>query len=196
MSIALAPAVTSAHEKGEWADAYLIRFDLPGKTVGYVAGPRPQTFNGLIYQPNRYLSKLRSASYLGFSASSKSVKFSNVPTDNVDDAVASIEQYDYQNAPVVVSTLLLDPQTGEVNGVAESSIHEVADVEFTKGPMDAQGKRELTTSIVLDDPNRAVREQTGVKRSLKEQQFDNDPTDYGHRHTATSGEWTRRHGRI
>lgn len=195
MSVTLAPAVTSAHEKGEWADAYLIRFDLPGKTVGYVRGPRPQTFNGLTYMPNRYLSKLRSGSYLGFSASSKSVKFSNVPTDNVDDAVASIEQYDYQNAPVIVSTLSLDPTTGEVHGFAESSIHEVADVQFTKSPMDEDGKRELTLSIVLDDPNRAVREQTGVKRSLKEQQFDNDASDFGHRHNATTGEWVRRWGR-
>lgn len=196
MSIALAPAVTDAHATGEWADAYLIRFDLPGKTVGYVAGPRPLTFNGLTYLPNRYLSKLQGSSTLGSGTSQETVKFSNVPTDNVEDALASVYGLDYQNAPVLVSTLVLDPTTGEPTDIGESAIYEVADAPYQISPRAEDGSRELTLSVVLEPPQRAVREQSGVKSSLEEQQFDNDPTDYGHRYSSTVGEWETRWGMI
>ncbi|MDX0057956.1 hypothetical protein GOC19_16105 [Sinorhizobium meliloti] len=51
----LDPAVEAALESGQIALLDLIRFDLPGKTVGYHRGGRPYTFNRLVYFPNRWL---------------------------------------------------------------------------------------------------------------------------------------------
>lgn len=196
MSIALPTAVQDLLDEGHHAGAYLIRFDLPGLTVGYVRGARPIEHNGLTYQPNRYLSPVGGDSTLGFSVPTKTVEFSNVPTSDTDDAIATIESYDYQNAPVIISTLIIDPLTGEIAGVAESSSYEVAKVEYLESPADENGERTLTLSISLDPPGRAARERTAVRRSLAEQQFDNDPNDTGLRYVGTNGDWTERWGRV
>jgi hypothetical protein len=196
MSVALPQAASDLFDAGHYGSAYLIRFDLPGLTVGYVNGPRPVTFNGLTYQPNRYLSPVGGDSTLGFSVPTKTVEFSNVPTANNDDAIATIESYDYQNAPVIISTLIVDPETGEVAGVAESARYEIASVEYLEGSADENGERTLTLSISLDPPGRAARERTSVRRALAEQQFDNDPNDTGLRYVGTNGEWTERWGRV
>ena len=196
MSVALPQAASDLFDAGHYGSAYLIRFDLPGLTVGYVNGPRPVTFNGLTYQPNRYLAPVGGDSTLGFSVPTKIVEFSNVPTANNDDAIATIESYDYQNAPVIISTLIVDPETGEAAGVAESARYEIASVEYLEGSVDDNGERTLTLSISLDPPGRAARERTSVRRALAEQQFDNDPNDTGLRYVGTNGEWTERWGRV
>lgn len=196
MSIALSTEVQALLDEGQIGSAYLILFELPGKTVAYVRGPRPVNYNGVDYLPNRFLSPLGSDSTLGFSVPTKTVQFSNVPTSDADDAIASIESYDYQNAPVIISTLIKDPETGEIAGVAESASYEVASVEFTTSAENENGERELTLTIMLDPPGRAAREQTGVRRTLQEQQFDNDATDTGLEFIGTNGEWAERWGRI
>lgn len=196
MSVALPTAVTDLLDEGASAQAYLIRIDLPGQTVGYVRAQRAVEYNGLTYQPNRYLSPLGADSTLGQSIPTKTVTFSNVPTDDADDAIAQIESYDYQNAPVVITTLVRDPETGEIAGAAESAVFEIASVDYSVGAADDDGKREITLSLSLDPPGRAARERTGVRRSLKEQQFDNDATDTGLEYIGTNGEWSERWGRI
>jgi len=197
MSIALPSAVTDLLNAGMVGKtSYLILFELPGETVGYVNGPRPITYNSVTYKPNRFLSPLGSDSSLGFSVPTKTVQFSNVPTADADDAIALIEDYDYQNAPVLISTLITDPDTGEIAGVAESARYEIASVDFETGAANEQGERELTLTIELDPPGRAAREQTGVRRSLQEQQFDNDATDTGLEYIGTNGEFVERWGRI
>jgi hypothetical protein len=196
MSLSLGTGVQNQLDSGHWAGAYLVLFQLPTVTRGYVAGPRPIEYNSITYQPNRFLTPLGGESTLGFGVPTRTIQFSNVPTDNVSDAIASIESYDYQNAPVIISTLVLDPITGEVQGVGESATYEIASVSFDESAADKKGERLLTLTIELDPPGRAARERTGVKRALEEQQFDNDPDDTGLEYAATNIEWTERWGRV
>ena len=196
MSISLPTDVQNLYDTGHIAKAFLVVFELPGKTAAYTNSPRPIEFNSVTYLPNRYLEPLDGDSALGFNISTKTITFSNVPTDDVDDAIASVESYAYQNAPVTLTTLISDPLTGEIAGAASSSVFEVASVEFVTSAADDNGERLLTLVIELDPPGRAIREQTGVKRSLEEQQFDNDANDVGHQYSSSVAEWPRRWGRI
>lgn len=196
--MSLDPAVEDLVEKGQFVVLDLIRFDLPGKTVGYHRGGRPFTHNGLKYLPNRWLAPGSISSGLGVAVTTRTITFSNVPTANPDDAIAQIENYNYQNAPVIISHLAGDPATDEVLGILLSSIYEIDKVRYRKGAIDKAGMRSLTISIDLQPPGRSARGSTMVKRSTAEQQFDNSATDTCFEHVATNAtipeEWGQRHG--
>lgn len=195
--MALDPGVAALVDGGRIARLDLIRFDLPGKTVGYHRGGRPYTYNGLTYLPNRFLQLGNMSSAVGIAVSTRTIVFSNIPVANPDDAVAQIESYNYQNAPVIISHLAGNPDTDEVIGVLASSIYEIDQVRFNEGAVSGP-ERSLTLSINLQPPGRSARGSTGVKRSLKEQQFDNLATDTGLEYVATNAtipeEWGQRSG--
>jgi len=195
--MSLDPAVTSQLDKGRIARLDLIRFDLPGKTVGYHRGGRPYTYNGLVYLPNRFLDMGGMSSAVGTAVTTRTIVFSDIPVDNPDDAVAKIEEFDYQNSPVIVAHLCGVPGTNEVLGVLASSIYEIDQVRYNKGALNGS-ERMLTMEIDLQPPGRSARGSTGVKRSLAEQQFDNSPTDTGFEYVATNAsipeEWGQRTG--
>ncbi len=181
----LDPAVGDALEKGRIVRLDLIRFDLPGKTVGYHRGGRPFTYNGLVYYPNRWLEIGSMTSAVGVAVTTRSIGFSNIPVANPNDAISQIEQYNYQNSPVIISHLVGDPETDAVLGVLASSIYEIDQVRYNEGAVSG-AERTLTMMIDLQPPGRSARGSTGVKRSQAEQQFDNDPTDTGLEHVATN----------
>lgn len=181
----LDPDVEALVDSGRLRRLDLIRFDLPGKTVGYHRGGRPYTYNGLIYLPNRFLQMGSMSSAVGTAVTTRTIVFSNIPVANPDDAVAQIESYNYQNAPVIVAHLAGDPDTDQVIGVLASSIYEIDQVRFNEGAVSGS-ERSLTLSIDLQPPGRSARGSTGVKRSLAEQQFDNLATDTGLEYVATN----------
>jgi hypothetical protein len=195
--VALDPGVAALVDGGRIARLDLIRFDLAGKTVGYHRGGRPYTYNGLTYLPNRFLQMGNMSSAVGIAVSTRTIVFSNIPVTNPDDAVAQIESYNYQNAPVIIAHLAGDPDTDEVIGVLASSIYEIDQVRFNEGAVSGS-ERSLTLSIDLQPPGRSARGATFVKRSLKEQQFDNLATDTGLEYVATNAtipeEWGQRSG--
>lgn len=170
-------AVEDLLETGQIKRLDLIRFDLPGKTVGYHRGGRPYTYNGLQYLPNRFLETGEMNQALGVSVTSRTIVFSNIPTANQDDAIARIEEFDYPNAPVIITHLAGDPATDEVVGILASSIYEINEVRYRKSEADANGVRRLTLEIDLEPPGRSARGATKVMRAEAEQQFDNDPAD-------------------
>lgn len=186
MSI-LDPAVVAALESGHISRIDLIRFDLPGKTVGYHRGGRPYTYNGLTYLPNRFIQSGEMRSALGVSVTSRTVRFSNIPVTNPDDAIAQLELYDYPNSPVIITHLAGVPNSDQVLGILASSIYEIDNVRYEKGAVDDTGIRTLSVIIELQPPGRSARGQTLVKRSQAEQQFDNDETDTGLEYVATVG---------
>lgn len=190
-------AVSSQLDKGRIARLDLIRFDLPGKTVGYHRGGRPYSYNGLVYLPNRFLDMGGMSSAVGTAVTTRTIVFSDIPVDNPDDAVAKIEEFDYQNSPVIVAHLCGVPGTNEVLGVLASSIYEIDQVRYNKGALNGS-ERTLTMEIDLQPPGRSARGSTGVKRSLAEQQFDNSPTDTAFEYVATNAsipeEWGQRTG--
>ncbi|UHS60619.1 DUF2163 domain-containing protein [Agrobacterium vaccinii] len=194
---AIDPVVAAQVDKGRIARLDLIRFDLPGKTVGYHRGGRPYTYNGLVYLPNRFIDMGGMNSAVGTAVTTRTIVFSDIPVTNPDDAIAKIEEYDYQNSPVIIAHLCGVPGTSDVLGVLASSIYEIDQVRYNKGAVSGS-ERTLTMEIDLQPPGRSARGSTGVKRSLAEQQFDNDPTDTGFEYVATNAsipeEWGQRTG--
>nr|WP_250811680.1 DUF2163 domain-containing protein [Neorhizobium tomejilense] len=195
--MALDPAVEAAIEEGRFAVLDLIRFDLPGRSAGYHRGGRPYTYNGLVYLPNRFLQTSSMVSALGTAVTTRTIVFSNIPVANPDDAVAQIETYNYQNSPVIIAHLAGNPETNEVLGILASTIYEIDQVRYNEGAVSGS-ERTLTLSIDLQPPGRSARGSTGVKRSMKEQQFDNLATDTGLEYVATNAtipeEWGQRSG--
>jgi hypothetical protein len=191
------PVVAAQIEKGRIARLDLIRFDLPGKTVGYHRGGRPYVYNGLTYLPNRFLDIGSMTSAVGTAVTTRTITFSDIPVTDPDDAVAKIEEFDYQNSPVIIAHLCGVPNTNEVLGILASSIYEIDQVRYNKGAVSGS-ERTLTMEIDLQPPGRSARGSTGVKRSIAEQQFDNSPTDTGLEYVATNAsipeEWGQRQG--
>ncbi|MBZ3690980.1 DUF2163 domain-containing protein [Phyllobacterium calauticae] len=196
MSTVLDPAVQAAVDAGQIRRLDLIRFDLPGRTVGYHRGGRPFTYNGLTYLPNRYLSAGSMNSALGVAVTTRTITFSNIPTADVNDAIAKIEEFNYLNAPVIIAHICGDPATDQVLGVLASSIYEIDKVKFNKSAITQGGERNLTLSIDLQPPGRSARGSTQVKRSQEEQQFDNALTDTCLEYASVTGsqpvEWGQR----
>lgn len=195
--MSLDPVVAAQIEKGRIARLDLIRFDLPGKTVGYHRGGRSYTYNGLVYLPNRFLDIGSMTSAVGTAVTTRTITFSDIPVTDPDDAVARIEEFDYQNSPVIIAHLCGVPNTNEVFGILASSIYEIDQVRYNKGAVSGS-ERTLTMEIDLQPPGRSARGSTGVKRSIAEQQFDNSPTDTGLEYVATNAsipeEWGQRQG--
>ncbi|MHB2265653.1 DUF2163 domain-containing protein [Aliihoeflea sp. PC F10.4] len=187
--MALDPAVETALDSGQIRRLDLIRFDLPGKSVGYYRGGRPYTYNGLTYLPNRWLQTGGMNSALGVAVTTRTIVFSNVPVDNPDDAIARLENYAYQNAPVIISHLAGDPVTSTVLGILASSIYEIDQVSYDKSAAGDNGERTLTISIDLQPPGRSARGATLVKRSPAEQNFDNSTTDTSLEYVAVNAQW-------
>lgn len=183
--MSLDPVVAAQIEKGRIARLDLIRFDLPGKTVGYHRGGRSYTYNGLVYLPNRFLDIGSMTSAVGTAVTTRTITFSDIPVTDPDDAVAKIEEFDYQNSPVIIAHLCGVPNTNEVLGILASSIYEIDQVRYNKGAVSGS-ERTLTMEIDLQPPGRSARGSTGVKRSIAEQQFDNSPTDTGLEFVATN----------
>ena len=111
MSTALDPAVQALVDAGNLVRLDLIRFDIPGKTVGYHRGGRPFTYNGLTYLPNRWLQPSGFTGALGTAVTTRTIVFRYAPSIDPDDVIATIESYDYLNAPVIITTLAGDPAT-------------------------------------------------------------------------------------
>jgi hypothetical protein len=196
--MSLDPDVEDLVESGQLVRLDLIRFDLPGKTVGYHRGGRPFTYNGLTYLPNRWLSAAGMSQAVGVAVTTRTIVFSNIPVESPDDAIAKIEEFDYPNSPVIISHLAGDPGTDEVVGILASSLYEIDQVRYNKGAIDGSGERSLTMTIDLQPPGRSARGSTLVKRSQAEHQFDNDETDTCLEYVATTGsvpeEWGQRSG--
>lgn len=195
--MSLDPVVAAQIDKGRIARLDLIRFDLPGKTVGYHRGGRSYTYNGLVYLPNRFLDIGSMTSAVGTAVTTRTITFSNIPVTDPEDAVARIEEFEYQNSPVIIAHLCGVPNTNEVLGILASSIYEIDQVRYNKGAVSGS-ERTLTMEIDLQPPGRSARGSTGVKRSIAEQQFDNSPTDTGLEYVATNAsipeEWGQRQG--
>ncbi len=193
--MSLTPDVEAALEEGRLAVLELVRFDLPGQPVGYHRGGRPYAYNGLVYQPNRWLQSGEMNSAVGTAVGTRTLVFSNIPVSNPTDAMAAIELLDYQNAMVIVSALAGVPESDEVLGVLLSSVYEIDQIRYSDGPLDG-AERSMTMMIDLQPPGRSARGQTLVKRSLQEQQFDNDETDTGLEYVATVGSIPEEWGQI
>lgn len=194
----LDPAVQARIDAGEILGLELIRIDLPGKTVGYHRGGRPFTYNGLKYLPNSWLETGTTRGALGVAVTKRTIAFRNVPSSNPDDAIAKIEQYDYLNAPVIITFLAGDPVTQQPIGILLSTIYEIHEVRFPKGAMGKDGIRSITIEIDLELPGRSARGSTLIKVSPADHQFDNDPGDTCLEYVATNStiaeEWGQRSG--
>lgn len=175
--MSLDPAVEARLESGHIDTIDLVRIDLPGKTVGYHMGGRPFTWNGLLYLPNRFLRMGNALGVMGNDVTAREIIFSNVPVEDPNDAIATVEQYAYINAPVIISNLMGDAESDTPLGILATYLYEIDDLSYEEGAADELGRRTLTIKIQLEPPGRSVRDRTLVKQSHEEQQFDNSATD-------------------
>lgn len=189
MPVSLAPAINTQLDEGAIQVLPLVKFDLPGKTIGYHFGGRTLVYGGVTYLANRWLSPDSFTEALGNDVTARTLTFSDVPTDNADDAIAALESYDYLNAPVTISYLCGDPETDEILGVLATHFYEINQVNYSKPAIDDAGVRSITIEVEIEPLGRRVRDTTHAKRSLAEQQFDNDAIDTGLKYVETSPSW-------
>ena len=176
--MALDPDIQALLDSGQIATRELIRIDLPGRDpVGYHMGGRPFTYNGLQYLPNRFLQMGSERGDLGVAVSTREVVFANVPTNDPDDLINTLETFKYTNAPVIITILAGAPESNEVLGILNSSVYEINDVTYDEGEQDDNGDIALTVTLELEPPGRSARGTTAVMRAQQEQQFDNSATD-------------------
>lgn len=196
MSVSLAPAVSAQLDEGAVAILPLVKFTFPEMTRGYHFGGRELTYSGLTYKPNRWLSPDSFSEALGNEVTARTLTFSDVPTDDVDDAIAQLETLTYINAPVTISYLLGDPETDEDLGVLATHFYEINAVSYRKPAINDKGERTVTVEIEIEPIGRKVRDTTHAKRSEAEQQFDNDATDTAFKYVATSPSWPFTWGQV
>lgn len=185
----LDPALKAQLETGQIKFQPLVRIDLPGKTAAYHAGGRPFTWAGLEYLPNRFMKPDGLKEGLGNEIAELKLIFSDVPTPNPDDAIASIETYNYMRAPVTVSYLGGNPITDKALGVLITRFYMIADVQFKKSPRDENGRRTVTLEITLKAQGAREKGFTPAKASTADQQYHNDATDTFYEYAAVAREW-------
>lgn len=192
----LAPELQAQVDTGELKIIPLVKFDLtgrgatPDKTVGYHPGGREFTWSGLTYLPNRFMAPDGLSEGLGNEIAELALRFSGVPTDNADDAIAAIENYNYMRAPVTIAYLGGDPKTDQVKGVLVTRFYRIADVNFTKSKFDEDGNRTVSLDIKLQSRSARLKDNTYAKASTADQQFHNDATDTFHEYVAIAAEWS------
>lgn len=188
MAVQLTTAVLAALEAGEVVALPLVRFDLPGinggavHSVGYHTGHRSYVHDGFEYRPNRFLDAADMVSGLGGEVTSRTLKFSNVTSSSVveggvDDAIARFEDFDYLNAPVIVSVLAGDPNSQGVLGVLVTDTYQINSVSYPVAAADDNGDRTFTVEVQLEPLGRTQRDSTQVRRNSETQSFDNNPLD-------------------
>ena len=192
----LDPALVTALDKGQIATRDLIRFDLPGKTVGYHSGGRPYTYNGLTYLPNRWLSAGTHTGALGPGVSTRTLVFKYDNRVDSNDVISKIESYAYLNTPVVIATIAGLPDSNEVLGILSSSIYEIAEVRFVEGAANDDGVSEFTVEIDIQPPGRSARGSTLIKVSPADHNFDNDATDTCLEYVATNSTISEEWGQV
>jgi|GEM_PF-750560 len=196
MSIPFAPEVQAALDSGRYVPVHLVRFDIPGFSVGYWRGARDFTWNGFTYKPSRYLDDSGLSEIIGVDITERSLTFSDVPTDDNDDVIAKIETYQYLNAPVIVAKLIGDVEADEILGLVESSRYEISEVRYQKSPVGEDGARTVTMQIELEIPGRVIRDSVGGKYSAKEHQAHNDASDTFFDYSAVNGAWPVEFGQV
>lgn len=194
--MSLDPDVQAQVDDGRILPFVLIRFIIPDHDVGYHMGGRNLIWGDFLYKPNRFLDPGSFAGTLGNAVTRQTITFSDVPTDDADDAIAILETLDYLNAPVIITFLAANPETDEILGVLVSHLYEIDRVVYDKSAVDGTGERSVTVSIDLEPPGRSVRDQTCAKRSLDDQQFDNLATDTCFEHAATNDDIPEEWGQI
>lgn len=199
MAVSFSPEVDAALQAGDLAFVDLVRFEFPViGSVGYHMGGRPFTYQGTVFKPNRFLALGYDTSGLGVTVTTTTLTFSNVPVDDVDDAIGKLETLQYDNAPVTITRVIGVPGGLDPIGVLWSKFYEISEVRYPESPTDEKGEKTLTIEIDLEPPGRSARGITGVKRSVAEQQFDNDASDTGLREAATTAripiEWGTQQG--
>ena len=196
MTVSHDPAVTAQLNEGAALILPLVKFDFPEMTRGYHFGGREFTYSGLTYKPNRWLSPDGFSEALGNEVTSRTLTFSDVPTDDALDAISQLETLTYINAPVTISYLCGDPETDEVLGILATHFYEINSVSYRKAAIAADGTRVVTVDIEIEPIGRRVRDTTHAKRSDAEQKFDNDATDTFYEYVAIAQSWPRSWGQV
>lgn len=196
MSISLAPAVSAQLDEGAVSILPLVKFTFPEQVYACHFGGRNLDYSGVTYKANRWLSPDSFSEALGNDVTARTLTFSDVPTDDVDDAIGKLETLTYTNAPITISYLLGDPETDEILGVLATHFYEINSVTYRKAAIGDDGARTVTVDVEIEPAGRRVRDVTHARRADAEQKFDNDAADDCLKYVATSPSWPFAWGQV
>ena len=195
MTISHDPALTAQFAEGEIVVLPLIKFDIPGLTLGYHYGGQPIVYDSLEYKPNQWLVPGEIDYALGNDVSGLQVLFSGIHSEDPGFEISQIEAYNYLNAPVTVTFLGGEPNTNNVLGVINTQHYEIAEVNYNETSFDDNGKATLTIVVSLEPAQRRFSDSTYAQTSLEDQQLDNDPNCTFYEYVAVAADWPIRFGR-
>lgn len=195
MPISLDTAVVDKLDEGNFILVDLVKFTLDGSDYGYSMMGRDFVYDSVTYKANKYLDTGSFNETLGQDINSRTLTFSNVPTGDVSDAIENLESLAYRNAPVVVTTVIGDPDTDSIVGLLASYTYLINNVEYQQSGFDEDGNETLTIAIELEPPSRTGRESQNIKRTVEDQQFDNDSSCTGFEYAGIIQNFTEEWGR-
>jgi len=193
-----ATQVEAAIKAEEVAIAGLALFAFPEGNFGLWTGTGTIPWNGFVYRGvDRYLEFPGISRSTGNEAQRATLNLSGVPSDLLDpDWQAALEGYAYDNAPVTLTWLALDPKSRAVIGQVRTERFEMDSPAYQVGEPDENGVCAVTISVPLETPARNISGQSYARRTLAEQQADNDPDDTGFQFVSVAGKFTIQFGKI
>ncbi len=196
MSVSLAPAVSAQLDEGAVAILPLVKFTFPEMVYACHFGGRDHVYSGVNYKRNRWLASDGFSGALGNQVTARTLTFSNVPTEDSDDAIGKLETLTYTNAPVTISYLVGDPETDQVLGILDTQFFEINTVTYRQDAVDENGLRTVTVDIEIEPIARRMRGTTAAKRSNEEHQYDNSSGDQFFKYVAASPSWQTTWGQV
>jgi len=156
--------------KGQFGILPVVLFQLQDRQAAYYNGPRPLTWNGVEYLPTKFLEVEPLAETLEDETAELTITFSGIPEEG-QTLAERLSELHYSGAPVTISRLVVNIDTDEIVGVAQTSFHEVYDVLLEQ---EDDGESEIISKIeiVVRSPGFIGRRQTNTLRSEVEHKAD------------------------
>lgn len=179
----LSTAVTAALSAGRIAVRDMVLLDLPSGFYGFWTGVAPFVHNGMTYQGAGALLDVQlGRAVAGTLAVPLTVRARAMPSHGVTaDVLATIEDEDYHQRPLVYSQAFFEPQSGallSVDRVWSGAIDVIAHSETPGG--------DASMDLICESRMRDVRLTTGRLRADPDQRRV-DASDGGFRHVSAAG---------
>ncbi|MEM1375868.1 MAG: hypothetical protein AAGG69_00620 [Pseudomonadota bacterium] len=165
----------------------LVRFDLPGITVGYHYGGRDFSYNGLIYKANKALQPAGLQLQTGTQIQSRELVFSNVPDG--DDVVANLATYQWKRGLVTLSWLIGTLGGDAPDAVLMTEFYEIHAYQPNLSEADEKGMRLATVNITIGPRGTRTRNQGHAMSAQADHQYDNDETDTFFEYVGQAQNW-------
>jgi hypothetical protein len=190
--------LAAALASGNVAIAIAAQFVFPEGTYGLWTGRGNLTWNAATYKGvDRFLSLSEMRQSAGNKLEGATLSLANVPSDMLDpDWIQTIENFSYDNAPLVLTWLGFDATTHALLGAMRTDRFEIDTITPNIGPVDDKGIRLATIEVAMETPRRNLSAANNVRRSPEDQKAFNDPDDEGLKDAVIGNRFQIKFGRI